>query len=862
MKKLLSFLISAAITTSSISTVFASDYTTDSQELIDIMEHYTDDDADGYIKSNLTADEQEIIIQATRAAIENTSAVSSPNSKIQALIDLAVLTADGTKPGDVQEAVQKAALAGNNIDDMLAATLLCTPYNGFPRTLNAITAINNSYATAPTKSAQMIVMQIDNPIMSVDGSKEEIDPGRGTVPMIVDNRTVLPIRAFVESIGGSAEWDENTNSAEFEYKGTVIKLTIGSTTAYVNNTEHLLDVTPFIINERTMLPIRFIAENFGYKVDWNPDTQEITINNGGVEEVKTISNIFEKGELNPFSNVFTGVSYLNTLVASDNIFNAPSFNNVTFEPCTRTDWHSHDGGQILLVTEGIGLYQEEGQAARFMKPGDIIMAKPGVKHWHGASNNSWFAHIAIGTNPDNSKVNWQEKVTDDEYNAAYSQALANDIQRDNNGHIFPLGERNPLNNVFTGQSYLATLVPNEEIFNSPYIANVTFEPCTRTDWHSHDGGQILLVTEGTGLYQEEGKKAVVMKPGDVIKAEPGVKHWHGASKDGMFSHISISTNPDNSKVNWQEKVTDDEYNAAYDSVLYTGKRQEAILKNGVERKNVTFNNKDVEISGNLYLPKDFDENSDYAAIICVHPGGGVKEQVSGDYAAMLANQGYITLAYDASYQGESGGTPHYLENPDMRISDVLCAVDYLETLPYVNNERIAALGICAGGGYATKAACLDHRIKVLATVSAAQMGGGTYDEAQDSPDNYVTVIPYTNEGFDENTPQFMIDAYEYYRTSRGKYSTSECIMPYISNKYLTNFEAYDLVSTALTQPVIMVAGENALTKSYSENAVKNAASNNKKLVVIDNAYHFDLYDKPEYVDQVMKSLTSFFNDNL
>lgn len=120
--------------------------------------------------------------------------------------------------------------------------------------------------------------------------------------------------------------------------------------------------------------------------------------------------------------------------------------------------------------------------------------------------------------------------------------------------IFAKGEPNPVSDKFTGDTYLAYLVQPEEIFNSPAMLHVTFEPCARTDWHSHDGGQILIVTSGTGYHQVEGEPAEIIRTGDVILAEPGVKHWHGAGKDGTVSHISISTNPDNSGVNWMEPV--------------------------------------------------------------------------------------------------------------------------------------------------------------------------------------------------------------------------------------------------------------------------------------------------------------------
>ena len=126
----------------------------------------------------------------------------------------------------------------------------------------------------------------------------------------------------------------------------------------------------------------------------------------------------------------------------------------------------------------------------------------------------------------------------------------------------------------------------------------------------------------------------------------------------------------------------------------------------------------IELAGNLFLPSDFDEQHKYPAIIVTHPGGGVKEQTAGFYAEELSKLGYITLAYDASYQGESGGTPRYLADPFFRSDDNSVAADYLLGLPYVEEEELGILGICAGGGNAVNTACGDHRLRCVATVSA------------------------------------------------------------------------------------------------------------------------------------------------
>ncbi|MCD8048900.1 MAG: aldo/keto reductase [Clostridia bacterium] len=132
-------------------------------------------------------------------------------------------------------------------------------------------------AAETTSPGGTIELQIGNPIMTIDGEEREIDPGRGTAPIIQDNRTLLPVRAVVEAMGGEVEWNNETQTARLSKEGTVILLTIGSETAYVNGEEYSLDTAPIIQNERTMLPIRFIAESFGYSVAWDNETQTITL---------------------------------------------------------------------------------------------------------------------------------------------------------------------------------------------------------------------------------------------------------------------------------------------------------------------------------------------------------------------------------------------------------------------------------------------------------------------------------------------------------------------------------------------------------------------------------------------------------
>ena len=129
-------------------------------------------------------------------------------------------------------------------------------------------------------------------------------------------------------------------------------------------------------------------------------------------EIKApIDTIFEQGEVNPYGKFFTGRSYLAMLSENDTVFNAP-IGNVTFEPGTRTNWHKHTGGQILLVTSGEGRYQERGKPAQTIKKGDVVRIAPNVEHWHGASAKTWMTHISVETNVPNNKSEWLEAVDD------------------------------------------------------------------------------------------------------------------------------------------------------------------------------------------------------------------------------------------------------------------------------------------------------------------------------------------------------------------------------------------------------------------------------------------------------------------
>lgn len=136
-------------------------------------------------------------------------------------------------------------------------------------------------------------------------------------------------------------------------------------------------------------------------------------------------------------------------------------------------------------------------------------------------------------------------------------------EADNHGLPLPIGNPNPASEwLFTGQSYITSLVTEDDTWNTPNMMNVTFEPCCRTDWHSHAGGQILIAIGGVGIHQVAGGEPELLQPGDVARVQPGVMHWHGAADEGWFSHIAVETNPDMSGFAMGDEVTDEIYQAA------------------------------------------------------------------------------------------------------------------------------------------------------------------------------------------------------------------------------------------------------------------------------------------------------------
>ncbi|MBN9736037.1 MULTISPECIES: alpha/beta hydrolase [unclassified Pseudonocardia] len=299
----------------------------------------------------------------------------------------------------------------------------------------------------------------------------------------------------------------------------------------------------------------------------------------------------------------------------------------------------------------------------------------------------------------------------------------------------------------------------------------------------------------------------------------------------------------------------------------------------------TFPNGDIMMAGALYLPDGLDTSTTHPAVVVVHPGGGVKEQAAGLYAGKLAEQGFVALAFDASFQGESGGEPHFLEDPSARVEDVRAAVDHLQSLDHVDAERVGALGICAGGAYAVTATMTDHRIKAVTTVSALNIGDGYRQgwfgadpvtaavptleaaaqqrtaEAQGGELAYIPYVPEQDQ-IDDSTPRDMVEASEYYRTPRAQHPNAQNKKVFTrSIAKIFAFDAFHLVEDLLTQPVLSVAGSEA-GSLWHTTKLHGKVRSPKKLVVVEGGTHMDFYDVPQYVDRAVAEAVPFFTEHL
>ncbi|WP_375170115.1 alpha/beta hydrolase [Marinobacter sp.] len=295
------------------------------------------------------------------------------------------------------------------------------------------------------------------------------------------------------------------------------------------------------------------------------------------------------------------------------------------------------------------------------------------------------------------------------------------------------------------------------------------------------------------------------------------------------------------------------------------------------------NGQNITLAGVINFPEGFDDSKTYPAIVVSHPGGGVKEQAAGLYASKLAAEGFVTVAYDASYQGESTGEPRQLENPYVRTEDVSAVVDYLTTLPYIDNDRIGAMGVCAGAGYTANAAMNDRRIKAVGMVSAVNIGamfrngwdnsikdadampalqGGSDARTSDASGNDIATIPLAPLREEDAPNEELRQAWEYYHTDRCQHPNAPGFATARSLNQIITYDAYNKAEAFFTQPLQIVAGSDAGSKWMSDDLYERAASTDKQFHVVDGANHMSLYDIPQYVNEAVSVLSPFFKGKL
>jgi fermentation-respiration switch protein FrsA (DUF1100 family) len=304
----------------------------------------------------------------------------------------------------------------------------------------------------------------------------------------------------------------------------------------------------------------------------------------------------------------------------------------------------------------------------------------------------------------------------------------------------------------------------------------------------------------------------------------------------------------------------------------------------IERAAYPARNIGTSIIANLFKPAGFDASRKYAAVVVTHPFGGVKEQTAGLYALRLAEQGFLTLAYDAFYQGESGGLPRLMEVPAQRLDDISCAIDFLVQHPQVDAERIGSLGICAGGGYALCHAATELRVKAVAAVStfnlgeARREGMGTISyeermkrlkdagearsrEARGEPARLVPVVPDSAASFTESTPGTYREGHEYYRTARAQHPNSPNRYVFSSLPQQMAFFPFEQLDTISPRPLLVIAGSRADTLFWSRQVYEKAREP-KELHVVEGATHIDMYDRPQFVAPAVGKLAEFFGRHL
>lgn len=307
----------------------------------------------------------------------------------------------------------------------------------------------------------------------------------------------------------------------------------------------------------------------------------------------------------------------------------------------------------------------------------------------------------------------------------------------------------------------------------------------------------------------------------------------------------------------------------------------------VTMEKVSFNNQyQMKVVGNLFIPKSLGKSARSPAIVVGHPMGAVKEQSSSLYAQKLAEQGFVTLALDLSFWGESEGSPRNAVLPDVYAEDFSAAVDYLGTQAFVDRQRIGVLGICGSGSFVISAAKIDPRMKAIATVSMYDMGAANRNGLKHSQtleqrkqaiaaaaeQRYVEFtggkIQYTGGTVHEltdDTHPIQREFFDFYRTPRGEFTPTGSSPVLTTHPTLTsnikfmNFYPFADIETISPRPMLFIAGENAHSREFSEEAFR-LAGEPKELYIVPKAGHVDLYDRVNLIP--FDKLAQFFQNGL
>ncbi len=303
-------------------------------------------------------------------------------------------------------------------------------------------------------------------------------------------------------------------------------------------------------------------------------------------------------------------------------------------------------------------------------------------------------------------------------------------------------------------------------------------------------------------------------------------------------------------------------------------------------KKVSFRNADMawDMAALILLPDGFDAAKRYPTMVSVHPFGSCKEQTSSAvYGKALAELGYVVIAFDASFQGESGGMPRYVEDPTQRVEDISRVIDYAVTLPYVDETRIGGLGICGGGGYILNSALTEKRLKAVVGITPVNVGRlfregfslynpiGTLEamatqrtaEARGAELQVNALLPPSLEFAKENglTDRDVFEATEYYKTPRGQSEGGATRMVFSHAQKTLSWDAFAFAETLMTQPMMAVVGQKVgafgAFRDGQEIYGRAVASKDRQLVDLENWSHYELYDHPEAVGLAMERVAPF-----